>query len=136
MNWAAKGATIAIEWRHADQGGHLLAAEGAQLGQLGQQGRRHGGADPGHTAQHVLLFPPEWAGAQRLANSVAGSFNRLRSQAVWARMAAGAAAPVILSDQHLDQLAAPRHQSGQAWVVASGSGRTVGRTASAKWAST
>ena len=132
-------ATVTVARGHADQRGDLLAVQQAQCRHLGHQRPREHRADAWHALQHLVCGPPPRAGA-----------DRCRQVRIGARQAA-----LQPGDVRLDVCANPVRRTLpaatlgreplhprrrrvsralQACAWASGSGRGVGRTASATWA--
>ena len=107
---APPGAVVAVEGRHADQGGHLLAGASAEIGHVGQQGGGGDRADAGDALQ------PGRAGLQVRIRLLGGGqvLVQLLDQARYQGqegVAAGQllglqmAALLLLSDAGLDELA-------------------------------
>ena len=57
--------TVAIEWRHTNQGRDLLPRERPQRGEFQQQGPGTHRANARGTLQQVVVFPPERAGPEQ-----------------------------------------------------------------------
>lgn len=111
-------AAIAIERGHADQGGDLIVRQRPQLWQIRQQCGLQDRADAGHAPQQLLLSAPEGT----LPNGLGQISVRLvehsfqpgdvgRQLLVDHRTGTGQA--VLLRLEHLNELAAPRHQGHQ-----------------------
>jgi hypothetical protein len=112
----------------------------SEFGQIGKQRGADYWADARHTPQHVLLLTPQRA-ADRLAEF---SVDTLQSFAqpgdVLLDIATDGGGAVFRRFSSAVSISTNCRRrvtrALSAWVAASGSGRTAGRTASAKWACT
>ena len=114
----APGAAVAIEGRHPDQRGDLLAGAGAEFGHFGQQGRGGHGADAGDAPQAGgagLQLGIGLQGGRHLPVQLAELGPQQGQVGVPARPAGGGrlAAPVLGGHPQLHQLAALPHQGPQ-----------------------
>ena len=134
---------IAIERRHADQGGDGAAIEPAELRELSEQRARDGGPDARHAAQEVVLHAPDRTalnrGADLLVDLADSAFEPANVRPEVARDRARRRRlrePLPLGDEHLEQLPPPRDQRRQRVRGGIGDGRGVGWTRAPKCAST
>jgi hypothetical protein len=120
---------------------HSACSSGAQFRQVGQQGPAHHRADAGDTLQQLFLLAPERALANRLLEILieAGQLRRqpghMRADQTLEPRRRGAQ-PVLLVVSISSSCRRRASRAANLSVAASGCGRSVGRTASAKRAST
>ena len=99
----------------------------AQLGQVGQQGKRDGRSDARHTAQELDAFAPQRAGAQGLVQLLIQLLEGLLQpsdvrgdRGVYGRTRLPQA--VLLGGQHAHHLLAPLDQGGEGLTLCVGQG--------------
>ena len=109
---------VMVKRRHSDQGRGLLAVKGAELRQPSQQRSAQHRPHPRHAVQQFVLLAPQLGAAHR---AVDVTVQMLEPLAQIVDMAADLALqspgrvfePVFLSDDHLQQVVAPRAQRAQ-----------------------
>ena len=107
--FATQGATVPVEGSHAHQGGDLLAVEGAQFGQVGQQSEGELLPHAGNGAQEIILLSPHGTLAESLTQPSVQVFQLLFQPGDVGLDAGtdgtdGGAQPVLLRDQHSHHL--------------------------------
>ncbi len=116
---AALTAAVAVHWRQADQCGDLMAIDGPEFGQLGDEGTGDDVADAWDGLQQVLLGAEDRAGGDQLVDGVldAGDLGLETAQHGGARPtcedALGAIMALLFGACHDHELMAPRQQSTQ-----------------------
>jgi hypothetical protein len=70
---APQGPAVPVEGGDPDQGGDLLAGEGPQFGQPGEQGRGQHRAHPGSALEQVVCFLPDGTLSDGLGEVVVGA---------------------------------------------------------------
>src|SRR6266702_424443 len=116
---AAERPAVTSQWRDADQRGDLLPTQATELRQFGQERPAGDRADPRDALQQIVLGPPQGAGAHGLVQiTIDPAELALEPANVVGETAPDGAAreaqPILLGDQHLDELAPPRDQGFQA----------------------
>src|SRR3954470_4826150 len=133
--------TVAIQRRDTDERNDLLAVQLAELGQFREKGCRDYAAYAGYAAQQVVFLAPDRAFANRCGQVIVDLLEPLPKPLhvladTTAEIRRRRALPVLLRDEHLDELPPPRDESGESLSLLVGSIRGSGCTASAKCAST
>jgi hypothetical protein len=112
---APMGATVTVERGHTNKLSHLLAAQGAQFRQVGDEGEGQGIADARDASEQVLLLLPEGARAEEFFQISLHKSNLLREPVdmtldVLAHPFGSPAHTILLHGAHLDELTASRYQ--------------------------
>ncbi len=112
------GPAVPVERGHPDQGGDLLAIQGAQLRETGEQGPREHRAHPGRALQQLLLRAPDRTLPDRAAELVVQGGQapiepgQVRLDLLAHRLE-GAAEAVLLGRAHREELPTARQQGVQ-----------------------
>src|SRR3954468_2691633 len=110
--------TVAIQRRDTDERSDLLAVQLAELGQFREKSCRDYAAYAGYAAQQVVFLAPDRAFANRCGQVIVDLLEPLPKPLhvladTTAEIRRRRALPVLLRDEHLDELPAPRDESGE-----------------------
>ena len=122
--------TVPVERGHAHQGSDFLAVERSQLWQTGQQDTRQDISDTWDALEQVVLFPPDWGGDNQLGQVLIQTFEALFQKSdvdldFLPDPCADRGRAVVLSRDHLDDLASASCQIGQFSGLKGGQGTNL-----------